>query len=371
MSLQGAIGTGPGRVCPAGSDTASVCVYILLATYNGARFLAEQVASIQAQTHANWRLLIRDDRSTDATPRILHRLAQGDSRIRILSAADPLPLGVRGNFSALMESALGECPDYACFCDQDDRWHPDKLARGLELMGRIESREGADVPALVHSDLAVVDEDLKPIADSFFRFQGYWQFGRSPTLATLLTQNSVVGCTVMMNRALLDLATPVPETAYLHDWWVALCAAACGTLACLPAPTVDYRQHRGNLVGVGGVRRLLDPMAWGRTRAKLDRIMVHSLAQARELALRCGAPGLRRPEYGPLVAEWASLPSLPFLSRVRILLARRPRSASLPLTLVVYAQVALLDRLLAKVDGDLVRALRQAPAVSITAERDQ
>lgn len=223
-------------------------VQILLATHNGASHLAEQLDSLLAQTHKNWRLLVRDDCSTDATPSIL---AEYQSRfpdmITILPSGSK-KLGASGNFSFLMASADGE---YFTFCDQDDVWMPDKIEKTLIVMETLEARHGSATPLLVHTDLMVTDSKLAPVAESLWKFQHSDPFGGT-ALNRLLTQNAVTGCTLLINRPLRDLAAPIPAEAVMHDWWLSLVAAAFGQISHLPEPTVLYRQHGANDVGATG-----------------------------------------------------------------------------------------------------------------------
>src|SRR5690606_39057310 len=134
------------------------------------------------------------------------------------------------------------------FSDADDCWFPDKISLTLDLMRVVEKDEGgARTPTLVHTDLAVVDRDLRPIADSLWQYQGV-----NPDLTSLnrlLIQNCVTGCTVMVNRPLRELASPIPPGVVMHDWWMALVASSFGRIARIARPTLLYRQHGRNDTG--------------------------------------------------------------------------------------------------------------------------
>lgn len=226
---------------------------ILLATYNGERFLAEQLDSIEKQTHPNWRLIVRDDGSTDKTLDVIARFsAQHPNQVDILNNSDG-NLGVVRNFSRLMERATG---DYIAFCDQDDVWLPRKLELSLEKIRELEKDFGADSPLLVFSDLIIVDEDLQPIHHSYWSYQEVrpeWcnAFNR------LLSENIVTGCTVLLNRILYDQVCPIPQGAKYHDWWTALVAAAFGHLDYCSKQTVLYRQHLRSVTGPRANRTFL------------------------------------------------------------------------------------------------------------------
>jgi glycosyl transferase family 2 len=224
-------------------------VQILLATWNGGRYLAEQLDSLLAQTHGDWRLLVRDDCSTDATLAVLAEYRErAPDRISILPAGG-CSLGAAGSFAALLAAADA---DYLMFCDQDDVWLPHKIECTMALMHDLELQRGAACPLLVHSDLVVTDEHLHQVAGSLWRFQHSDPVG-GVALNRLLTQNAVTGCTVMINRPLRDLALPVPPEAVMHDWWLALVASAFGAVGHVTTGTVLYRQHGANDVGAQGL----------------------------------------------------------------------------------------------------------------------
>lgn len=227
------------------ANGAESTIDILLATYNGAAYLDEQLASIEAQTYSNWRLFARDDGSTDRTPEILAAFqARHPEKVTIVRDEDG-NVGLVRNFSRLMEVSTAP---YAAFCDQDDVWLPEKLSVSLERMRELEAEHGADKPLLVFTDLTVVDEGLKVIHPSFWRYQSL-KPERCNELNRLLLQNVVTGCTTLMSRSLVEKAVPIPKSAVVHDWWVALVSAGFGRAASVPRSTVLYRQHAKNLIG--------------------------------------------------------------------------------------------------------------------------
>lgn len=231
-------------------------ITILLGTYNGSRFLVEQLQSFQKQEWTEWSLLVRDDSSTDGTTEILNEFENSDARIRRLRDEFGR-LGAAGNYAALMGAALAAAPDFVFFSDQDDVWLPAKLSDELFHLQKLETMYGK-IPLLVHSDLVVVSENLRMIHPSFMRYQAMVHEFQSP-LEVLLAQNFVTGCTMGINRSLLELAVPVPEHVIMHDWWLALCAAACGQIGYISTSTVLYRQHERNEIGAQGLWNLLNP----------------------------------------------------------------------------------------------------------------
>jgi glycosyltransferase involved in cell wall biosynthesis len=221
-------------------------VDVLLATYNGARFLSELLRSIEAQTHPDWRLIVRDDGSNDDTPAILAEFAHRHAdRVRLVRDGRRR-LGACGNFAALLEAS--EAP-YFMFCDQDDVWLPEKIAALLHSLQQLETRRGSQTPLLVHSDLVLVDDALCILHQSYWRYARllYPSARRSP--ARLMLRNYVTGCALIANAALRRAALPIPPEARMHDWWVALVAAVLGEVAEHRTPTVLYRQHQKNELG--------------------------------------------------------------------------------------------------------------------------
>ncbi len=218
---------------------------ILLATYNGERFIEEQIRSVLAQTYASWRLIIRDDGSNDTTRAIIRRFREAYPEKITIIEDNITNLGACRNFGRLLEHSTA---DFAMFCDQDDVWLPTKIAVTLEKMKELSVRCGDDKPLLVYTDMHVVDESLSVISESFWKNQAFNpEIGKS--LGRFLVSNVATGCTVMMNRKLRDLAVPVPNEAMMHDWWVGLLSVALGANDYVREPTMLYRQHAGNAVG--------------------------------------------------------------------------------------------------------------------------
>lgn len=226
---------------------------VLLATYNGEPYLKEQLDSILAQEYTDFRILIRDDGSTDGTMKIIadYCVRHAD---KIIDVTDGEATGsAQGNFSRLMGSATA---DYIAFCDQDDLWHKHKLYQSLALMQTCErylrrDNGGVIPPILVHTDLIVADEQLRRIAPSLMRYQRLNHKKRE--LSSLLVQNNITGNTVLINRALADRAGVIPCGVLMHDWWLGLVAAAFGHIAFLDKQMVIYRQHGNNAVGAKDV----------------------------------------------------------------------------------------------------------------------
>lgn len=255
-----------------------VQVEILMATYEGAGFLREQLDSLRVQTHSNWRLRVRDDGSRDATPAILEAFASEEPARVELETGSSERLGAAGCYSHLMGQSHA---DYAMFCDQDDVWDSDKIEISLAAMRELEARSLPGTPLLVHTDLRVVDASRRLLDDSLWHYQNL-DPRAARRLTRLLVQNVVTGCTCLANRSLLERAGPVPRGAVMHDWWLALVAAAFGGIHCLPRATLDYRQHSGNRLGARRFDRqsLLESAVRPFDRASLIAGMRDAAAQA-------------------------------------------------------------------------------------------
>jgi glycosyltransferase involved in cell wall biosynthesis len=222
-------------------------VEVLLATYNGEQFLREQIDSILAQDYVNTTVLARDDGSTDSTVAILTEY-EGlfPGRFRVMPAGAPTG-NARDNFLLLMKESTAE---HICFADQDDVWLRDKVSRSTQAMEGLEGKWGTNMPLLVFTDLRVVDEKLDVIHNSFWEHMAI-NPDRIDSLAKLLVQSVVTGCTAMINRPLLELSLRMPKEASMHDRWIALLTSVFGKFSALKAQTVLYRQHDRNVLGTG------------------------------------------------------------------------------------------------------------------------
>jgi glycosyltransferase involved in cell wall biosynthesis len=221
---------------------------ILLTTYNGERFLREQIDSILAQTETGWKLTLRDDGSTDGTLEIIRQYVR-DHHGRITLMNDNEHVGACQSFSRLLEQSTAE---HMMLCDQDDIWLPEKIACSLRKMKELEVQSGNDVPLLVHTDLRIVNGELGIIADSKWRFEGI-DPARGNRLNKLLQRNVVTGSSAMINRSLRNLAIPISDEAIMHDWWLALVTAAFGSFGEISKSMLLYRQHTDNAIGANPV----------------------------------------------------------------------------------------------------------------------
>ena len=216
-------------------------VDILMAAYNGERFVAEQIESIQEQSFHDWRLIVSDDCSSDGTLDIVRRFAHADSRIQIMKRKRKSG-SAQANFLDALRSTSAS---YVMFCDQDDFWLPHKLET---FLAHAEDHDGS-IPSLYFSDMEVVDDYRQPIHDSFMLSSHL--DSRRIRLNQLLPLCCVAGCASMMNRPLVDIVnkTDSYQAINMHDAWVALVACVFGRIYYIDEITVQYRQHFDNVVG--------------------------------------------------------------------------------------------------------------------------
>ncbi len=227
---------------------------VALASYNGEAFIAEQIRSI---LHCNRQagdvtfelgnINVSDNLSSDQTAAVVKALSSEHPNVRYFPNSQR---GVIHNFN----HAIQQCStDYVMLSDQDDVWLPEKMTSSLQKLLELEQKYGKDCPLLVFTDLHVTDSQLKVTAPSFFAAQRLipdsYRYPKHIFLA-----NVAPGCTMIMNRKLLDLAMPVPVEASMHDWWFLLVASTFGQVAHIEQPTMLYRQHENNQVGAPSKR---------------------------------------------------------------------------------------------------------------------
>ncbi|WP_411822909.1 glycosyltransferase family 2 protein [Leptospira sp. 'Mane'] len=217
-------------------------VYIILSTFNGEKFLEEQLLSLKNQS-IPFHLLVRDDGSSDRTSDILS-IWKDKLTMKFVPGKN---VGVIASFGLLLQE-IPKDANYIFFCDQDDVWESDKLEKSIHLMKKAESEYGKDKPFLFHSDLSVINDESKLTFKSFWKFQNInWRLGHR--LNRLIMQNTVTGCTSMINSALLRLVEEIPSGAKMHDWWLALVACSFGKIITTEEPLIRYRIHQNNVVG--------------------------------------------------------------------------------------------------------------------------
>lgn len=276
-------------------------VSVALCTHNGARFVAEQVRSILAQSRPVAEIVVSDDASTDDTVAVIEQtvadwlVTRPESGLALTVLRNASPLGVTANFERALAACRGE---FVALSDQDDVWHVDRIARGVEVLERRPS------VLMVASDARMVDSEGAPLGRTLLETIALTAWERTSVregraLDVLLRRNVFTGATAMLRRELVDRATPFPAS-WVHDEWLAIMAAALGDVDLIDEALIDYRQHGGNqigatpLTGSGRFQRLRAP--------RTDR-NERLLARARDLAERMP---LLEPPVGAVTAARVS-----------------------------------------------------------------
>lgn len=213
---------------------------ILLATYNGEKFVKEQIESILNQTYENFNLIISDDASTDNTLNILEEYEKKDTRIKVFKKEKNK--GLIDNFEFLLKNVTS---DYFMFSDQDDIWKKDKIEKSINKLKEENS-------GLVYTDLEIVDEKLNVIYPSYWKYkQIYIKIIKYNSFEALYLNNFVTGCTILAKSKYIKDILPLPRNSkfVLHDYWTALIVSAKDKISYVEEPTIQYRQHKNNRVG--------------------------------------------------------------------------------------------------------------------------
>jgi glycosyltransferase involved in cell wall biosynthesis len=212
-------------------------VSILLSSFNGARYLPEQLDSLVTQGYPKLQIHVRDDGSTDDTGAILRRYVE---RCPNVHATFGQRLGISGSFFHLLRYS-GLDGQYFAFCDQDDVWYRGKIERAVASLSCVEP----GVPALYCSRLEYVDQDLNHLGVSRIP-------RREPGFGNALVENCATGCTLVLNRSARDLIVErLPDNVVWHDWWCYLVVSAFGRVLFDPKPGLKYRLHAENDTGAG------------------------------------------------------------------------------------------------------------------------
>lgn len=214
-------------------------VIILMATYNGERYLAEQLDSICAQTYPHWELWVSDDGSTDNTHQILkhYQSRLGDNTLRIFSGPR------KGFFTNFLSLVCNKTLDgaYFSYSDQDDIWHPNKLEKAVNWLNTVPEQ----TPALYCGRSTLINESGQIMGHSPL-------FEKKPDFLNALMQNIGGGNTMVFNRKALDLLQEAGEAINIaaHDWWTYLLVTGAGGMVFYDhESTINYRQHDNNQIG--------------------------------------------------------------------------------------------------------------------------
>jgi glycosyltransferase involved in cell wall biosynthesis len=217
---------------------------ILLSTYNGEKYIEEQLNSILNQTNTQWKVIIRDDGSSDNTLKIIDDYARYYPDKFFLLKDNKGNLGSTLSFSELIQNCSGE---YIMLCDQDDVWLNNKVEITAKEMSNLEMNFG-NIPLMVFTDLKLVDKDLVLLSDSMIKSQKL-DISVIDNPVKIAALNVVAGCTIMINRTAVRCVLPLTSKNIIHDQWMAVNISKYGKISYLPYPTILYRQHSNNVVG--------------------------------------------------------------------------------------------------------------------------
>lgn len=301
-------------------------VAVLMSTYNGEKYLEEQIESILNQKYDNIHLYIRDDGSKDDTHKIIKKYSDNNSKVSFINEHSIKNIGVVRSFFSLL---LTTKADLYMFSDQDDIWLPSKVSDSVR---KIKQLDYINRPCVVYSNLKIVNEKLE---GNDLLLDQHWQ-----TLPYLLFTNNAYGCTMLFNNTLKDkikFNSINYDRIFMHDWWLMLIAAEFGEIKYLSEPTILYRQHGDNQVGADSksvysrVLRLINQKI---DRVKLKRsvnLAAEFLSEYREeMGENINFQYIK--EYGEL--EFKSS----FLNNIRLVLKLPPKSVH-PMKELFYAYI--------------------------------
>lgn len=299
-------------------------VAVLMSTYNGERYIEEQIDSILAQqgdfTLDIW---VRDDGSSDGTCTILQRYADED-KLRWYTGANLKPAR---SFLDLVKHCTGY--DYYAFADQDDYWHTDKLQQGIHLL------EGCTTPAMNVANAALVDGDLRSLGRNVYN--------RAPNgdFYSVLCGGGLLGCTVIFNQALAEILQTYhcPKTLIMHDSYAAvLCTLFDGRIFFDPQPHMDYRQHGANVVGAQWTK-------WAAVKNRFARITRRGQISIADMAqsILDQEPQPQDKEKLRFLQQVATYRKSP-LSAVRLALSRKPKYNSRNMAITMRLSILLRNR---------------------------
>lgn len=214
-------------------------VLVLLSTYNGEKYLKEQIDSVLAQKNTDVSILVRDDGSTDKTLEILEKYKK-DGKLEWYTGKNLKPAKSFLNLVRCAETTY----DYYAFCDQDDFWYSDKISEAIDEM----EKEPTMLPKLCYCNIELVDKNRRHLDDRKIS-------NRCNFFDEMLLTYCVPGCTMVFNRNLLDIVKKhMPTKITMHDCWIYfVCVAVGGRIYSTESIGIQYRQHGGNVIGTNHI----------------------------------------------------------------------------------------------------------------------
>jgi glycosyltransferase involved in cell wall biosynthesis len=226
-------------------------IAILMATYNGEKYLKEQIDSIIAQTFQNWHLYVHDDGSKDCTVSIINEyIDKYPEKISLMNY--PSQGGACMNFLSMLNQVISQ---YYMFCDQDDVWLPEKIEKEYDCIKKLEE-SNSDKPIIINTDLIVVDKNKVTINPSFWNYEHIYPMWIKHYYDYAALQ-FVTGCTMLFNNKVKECMKSTYNKATMHDAWIALSVAAAGGIVHnMTVPYILYRQHENNTLGAENAEKL-------------------------------------------------------------------------------------------------------------------
>jgi glycosyltransferase involved in cell wall biosynthesis len=288
-------------------------VSIVMGTYNGEKYLREQLESIYGQTYQNIEVIICDDSSTDGTVKILSEFSREFGLTYYVNKAN---LGLVRNYEKALSLAKG---DYLALADQDDIWYPGKIELLLDNIGTY---------SLIHSSVHVIDGNGNPNGDEFVVSEYSRDHTNKTNFSDFLETAWVLGCTSLIEKSLLEKSLPFPEGVMFHDWWLTMAAIKLGRgIKYIHKPTIKYRQYGGNTA----FKFYMD-LSWHKKRFEFykvlalrfnDNLSLEERAKLSAVSNQNAAQfilmGLQRNEDGPVkqfLQENSDLLTVPFIREI-------------------------------------------------------
>lgn len=290
-----------------------ITVDIVMSVFNGEKFLQDQLDSIGKQTFTEWKLIVRNNGSSDSTAHILQSFSQAYSgKVEIIEAAVTEPFIPLSFGDALSRSTA----PYVMYADCDDVWMDDKIEITLNAMLDMQAKHGPSVPLLVHTDLVLVDTNLNILSNSMWKSQRLNPERKK--LNRVIMHSNACGNTFLFNAELRELVLPIPIGCIMHDYWTTTIAAAFGQITAVNRGTILYRQHGSN--ACGGEVLYMSNILQKANQISLLKIRLKEKYQFAQLFLNRFRNRLN-PEHVEMLDSLSSFPKRNWFSR-RVLLLR-------------------------------------------------
>lgn len=236
-------------------------VSVAMATYNGEKYLKQQIDSILSQLSSEDELIISDDHSSDQTLVIIEKYMKEDPRVKLFMNEES---GVTSNFENAIKRTKN---DIIFLSDQDDVWKPEKVET---VKSYYEKNPGVQ---MIMSDITVVDNELKPTIDSFYEFRG----SRSGVIKNII-KNSYIGCAMSFRKELKPRILPIPRNVPMHDMWIGLVADMNKAALLIPEKLIYYRRHDATVTSVENTSSIKEKILW---RFQISSLLFKSLLKNR------------------------------------------------------------------------------------------